>query len=275
MREFLSTLNGPVRTSALALTYLATVFCILVQFHRPSLAQSDSADFRPDQSKLPAVAPPNAIMLWDGKSLDSWRAMDGSEVNWLVENGELVSTARGERVNHIVSKLHFRDADIHVEFMTASKGHGNSGIYIHGNYELQIYDSFGKEKPDQNDEGAIYGFHPPLVNAALQVGQWQVYDIRYTAPRRDSSGKIIEAGHITAWLNGKLVQSDSQFTDPRSTYHPFRYGTTDYLKTINQKMQQTSVGPFFLQDHQSPVRFRNVWVVPRDDQHFVYEPTQK
>lgn len=275
MGEFLSTLKASVRSSIPASTSLAFAFCILMQFDHLALGQSDHADFRPDQSKLPAVAPPNAIMLWDGKTLKSWRAMDGSEVNWLVENGELVSTARGERVNHIVSTLHFRDADIHVEFMTASKGNGNSGIYIHGNYELQIYDSFGKEKPDQNDEGAIYGFHPPLVNASLPAGQWQVYDIRYTAPRRDSSGKIIEAGHITAWLNGKLVQADSQFTDPRSTYHPFRYGTTDYLKAINQKMQQTSVGPFFLQDHQSPVRFRNVWVVPRDDQHFVYEPTQK
>lgn len=236
------------------------------------LGDESHRDFRPDQSQIPTTPPENAIVLWDGKSLDSWTAMDGGPVNWKVENGELVSTRNGDRVNHIVSKLHFRDADIHVEFNTVKQAQGNSGIYIHGNYELQILDSAGKEKPDQNDAGSIYGFHPPLVNAAKPAGEWQVYDIRYTAPRRDESGKIIESGMITAWLNGQLVQKESTFTDPRSVYHPFRYGTTDYLKAINKQMQQSSVGPFFLQDHDSPVRFRNVWVVPRDDKHLIYSP---
>jgi hypothetical protein len=243
-----------------------------------SIADESHRDFRPDQSQIPTTPPENAIVLLDekvlgdGKSLEHWTAMDGGPVNWKVENGELVSTRNGDRVNHIVSKLHFRDADIHVEFNTVKQAQGNSGIYLHGNYELQILDSAGKDKPDQNDAGSIYGFHAPLVNAAKPAGQWQVYDIRYTAPRRDDSGKIVEPGMITAWLNGQLVQKESTFTDPRSVYHPFRYGTTDYLKAINKEMQKSSVGPFFLQDHDSPVRFRNVWVIPRDDKYFVHTP---
>jgi len=236
------------------------------------VADESHQSFQPDQTQIPATPPANAVVLWDGKSLEQWTAMDGGAVNWDVSNGELISTRTGDRVNHIVSKLHFRDADIHVEFNTVKQAQGNSGIYVHGNYELQILDSFGKEKPDQNDAGAIYGFHAPLVNAAKPAGEWQVYDIRYTAPRRDANGKIMVPGMITAWLNGKQVQSESTFTDPRSVYHPFRYGTTDYLKSINQKMQQSSVGPVFLQDHDSPVRFRNVWVVPRDDQHLIHKP---
>lgn len=235
-------------------------------------ATKSHREFRPDQSQIPTPPPPNAIVLWDGKSLEHWTAMDGGPVNWKVENGELVSTRNGDRVNHIVSKLHFRDADIHVEFNTVKAAQGNSGIYLHGNYELQILDSAGKQKPDQNDAGSIYGFHAPLVNAAKPAGEWQVYDIRYTAPRRNDAGKIVEPGMITAWLNGQLVQKESTFTDPRSVYHPFRYGTTDYLRAINKEMQKSSVGPVFLQDHDSPVRFRNVWVIPRDDKHLTYTP---
>jgi len=253
---------------------LVAFFSVIAGFHKVSSLWADEShrDFRPDQSQIPTPPPKNAIVLWDGTSLDLWKAMDGGPVNWTVENGELVSTQNGNRVNHIVSKLHFRDADIHVEFNTVKKAQGNSGIYIHGNYELQILDSFDKKQVDQNDAGAIYGFHAPLVNAAKPAGQWQVYDIRYTAPRRDDRGKIVQAGMITAWLNGQLVQKESTFMEPRSVYHPFRYGTTDYLKAIHTEMQKSSVGPLFLQDHDSPVRFRNVWIVPRDEKHLLYDP---
>lgn len=253
--------------------FLIALFSFLSAQTNCHLLQADEAHqtFKPDQSQIPATPPSNAIVLWDGKSLENWTAMDGSAVNWKVENGELISTPNGHHSNHIVSKLQFRDADIHVEFNTVKKSQGNSGIYIHGNYELQILDSFGKANPDQNDTGSIYGFHAPKVNASKPAGEWQVYDIRYTAPRREE-GKIVTPGMITAWLNGQPVQQESTFTDPRSQFHPFRYRTTDYLKKMNQQMQKTSVGPVFLQDHGSPVRFRNVWVVPRDDQHQVYQP---
>lgn len=117
-----------------------------------------------------------------------------------------------------------------------------------------------------------YGFAPPLVNASRKPGEWQVYDIRYRAPRRDTTGAIVEEGSVTAWLNGQKVQDNTTFGEPRSKYHPYRYGTTPYLQTIWTTQKQTSVGPVFLQDHDSPVRFRNIWIRPRDDHAEFYEP---
>lgn len=233
----------------------------------------DDSDFRPDQSNLPSKPPANAIVLLDD-STNQFLSMSGEKVDWPNERGELISTHRSDRANqnHIVSRWHFRDADIHVEFLVHPKGHGNSGIYIHGNYEMQILDSHNATEISDQDEGALYGFAKPLVNAAKPLGQWQVYDIRYRAPQRNDQGKITEAGSITAWLNGQRVQNGTRFDEPRSIYHPFRYGTTPYLQTIYKQQLQKQVGPLFLQDHDSPTRFRNVWIRPLDDQAFLYEP---
>jgi hypothetical protein len=198
--------------------------------------------------------------------------MDGKEINWPVEDGALVSTRGKRRSNHLVSKLHFRDAEIHVEFKLPQKTSGNSGIYLHGNYELQIYNSFGKETLGMGDMGAIYGFAEPQANACRPPGEWQVYDIQYRAPRRDKSGKIVKKGSITAWLNGQRVQNNTRFGEPRSKYHPYRYGTTPYLQKIWKRQKQTMTGPVFLQDHDSPVKFRNIWVRPLDNHAFIYDP---
>jgi len=238
-----------------------------------STANSDG--FAPDQSKIPTPPPKDAVVLFDGNGVNLFLGMDGGPIDWPIEDGALVSSRGGGNTNHLVSKLHFRDADIHVEFMLPEKGSGNSGIYIHGNYELQIFNSFGKNEPDKGDMGAVYGFAKPLVAAARKPGEWQVYDIRYRAPRRDKQGMIVEEGSITAWLNGKKVQENARFGEPRSSYHPFRYGTTPYLKEIWKRQKQTMVGPVFLQDHDNPVRFRNVWVRPLDDRAFEYDPAGK
>lgn len=244
---------------------------LLLSFASFAIAQSYAAEFAPDQSKLPVAPPKDAIVLFDGEKANLFLSRTGGDVSWPIEDGALVSSRGGGNTNHIVSRLHFRDADIHVEFMLPEKGSGNSGVYIHGNYELQIQNSYGKEKIGNGDMGAVYGFSKPLVNACRKPGEWQVYDIRYRAPRRDETGKIVEQGSITAWLNGKKVQENMRFGEPRSVYHPFRYGTTEYLKTIWERQKTTMTGPVFLQDHSNPVRFRNVWVRPLDDHAFVYE----
>ena len=126
-----------------------------------SNAKSNNCDFEPDQSKLPAQAPKNAIVLLDKKGNHLFLSMSGEKIDWPIKDGVLVPTPKGNK-NHIVSKLHFRDADIHVEFMLPEKGPGNSGVYIHGHYEVQILNSFGKEAISQEDAGAIYGFSKPI-----------------------------------------------------------------------------------------------------------------
>ena len=248
-----------------------TKYVTLARFNLAWLCQP-----KPNQSCLPVNPPADAVVLFDGGQAVHFRSMAGTQINWPVKDGTLVST-RGEaapgkvRSNHIVSTYHFRDADIHVEFMLPDDKIGNSGIYIHGNYEVQILNSFGVEKLTQDEMGAIYGFAAPLVNAARKPGVWQVYDIRYRAPRRDASGKIVEEGSLTVWLNGQLVQDNTRFGEPRSRFHPFRYGNSAYLNRIGAQQKATMTGPLFLQDHDAAVRFRNVWVRPLDDKARFYD----
>lgn len=230
---------------------------------------TSTKDFAPKQDKLPVPPPEDAIVLFDGET-NLFLSMGGTAIDWPVEHGALVSTRGNVRANHLVSKLHFRDADIHVEFMLPEDSVGNSGVYIHGNYECQIFNSYGKANPDMGDMGGIYGFAPPLVNAARKPGVWQVYDIRYRAPRRNEQGEIVEEGSITAYLNGVKVQDNTRFGEPRSHYHPYRYGTTPYLEEVWQRQKKTMTGPVFLQDHDAPVRFRNIWLRPLDDKAFLY-----
>lgn len=236
--------------------------------------RGEDSEFKPNQDKLPVPPPEGAIVLFDGDT-NQFRSMAGDEIDWAIESGNLVSTKADRRTNHIVSQCHFRDADVHLEFLVDPKGSGNSGVYLHGHYELQIYDSFGKKNVDTHDQGALYGFAKPLVNASRPAGEWQVYDIRYIAPRRDEKGTITEEGMVTAWLNGEKVLDGVRFGEPRSVYHPFRYGSTPYLEEIEKQMKQTATGPVFLQDHDSPARFRNVWIRPLDDEAFLYEPPAK
>jgi iduronate 2-sulfatase len=248
---------------------------------RPAVAQAllselnrrldDKSSFKPDQRRLPVAPPDDAVVLFDNGQLNAFRSMNGDAAKWTIEGGELVSGHGKGRKNHLVSALHFRDAEIHVEFALPEAGPGNSGVYIHGNYELQIFNSFGREKISKEDMGSVYGFAPPLVNVCRAPGEWQVYDIRYRAPRRDGEEQIVTPGSITAWLNGHKVQDRLRFGEPRSKYHPYRYGTTPWLQTIWKQQKKTSVGPVFLQDHGDPVRFRNVWVRPLDEEHYVYE----
>ena len=155
--------------------------------------------------------------------------------------------------------------------MTNKDGNGNSGIYIQGLYELQIFNSDPKKKQSQKDLGALYGFAPPLVAAGKPPGEWQVYDIHYIAPRKDAGGKIVQEGEITAWLNGQQVQNRITFGKPRSKFNPYTYKTTKFLKKIKKNYEATNLAPLFLQDHDNAVRFRNVWVKPLDELAFERE----
>ncbi len=255
-------------------TAIATIFLGTLNADDTAIPNSAGPDFKPNQSELPVAPPKGATALLDLKGNHLFVSMAGGQINWPVTDAELTS-ARGKNQNHIVSKLHFKDADIHVEFVLPEKGAANSGVYIHGNYEVQIINSFAKENLTQEDAGAVYGFSPPLENACRKPGEWQVLDIRYRAPRRDDSGKIVENGSVTVWLNGKNVQDATRVGEPKSTFHPFRYGNTPYLDIIRVQQKITMTGPVFLQDHGNPVKFRNVWVLPADDKAFIYEPEAK
>ena len=229
------------------------------------------------QERLPVVdttagkPPSDAIVLFDGGKTDAFLNVKGTPCQWPVVEGAMVV-----RDGFIVSKLHFRNAQIHVEFAVPDDGQkggaaGNSGVYIFGMYEMQILNSCENPIEPKEAVGALYGISPPLVNAARKPGQWQVYDIVYTAPRRDNQGKVAQSGEITALLNGVLVQQKAHFTESISRWNPLRYKKTPYTDKILASILKTDCGPLFLQDHGSPVRFRNVWIRPLDDKAHVFK----
>lgn len=204
-------------------------------------------------------APSDAVVLFDGGTTDAFVGVDGKPCAWEVQDG-VMTVGTG----FIVSKLHFRDAQIHAEFAVPSKGHGNSGLYIHGHYEMQISNTAGSTEPTKEMIGSLYRYELPLVNAGRPALEWQSYDIIYRAPRYQD-GKIAEPGTITSILNGVLVQNHVAFTEPRSPYTPYVYNATPYTAKILASLKATDAGPLYLQDHQSPVRYRSVWIRPLDD----------
>lgn len=216
----------------------------------------------------PGKTPSDAVVLFDGRTTDAFVGIDGKPCLWKVQDG-VMTVGTG----FIVSTLHFRDAQIHAEFAVPAKGHGNSGLYIHGHYEMQISNTAGSTEPNKEMIGSLYRYELPLVNAGRPGLEWQSYDIIYRAPRyRD--GKIAEPGTITSLLNGVLVQNHFSFTEPRSPYTPYVYNSTPYTAKILSSLKATDTGPLYLQDHQSPVQYRSVWIRPLDDKSHQFKTTE-
>ncbi|QDS98804.1 3-keto-disaccharide hydrolase [Adhaeretor mobilis] len=213
------------------------------------------------------AAPSDAVVIFDGSDTDKLLKCDGTPCDWLIEHNELVVPGAQRTNRGVWTTYHFRDAQIHVEFLLPRKDrkHGNSGLYLHGICELQIYASREKAESPELTIGALYGIAAPLVNAGKSAGKWQTYDVLFTAPRRDKTGKVIKSGRVTALLNGVLVQHKTEFAEPRSKYAPMTFKVSPYTAKVNQQILLEETGPLYLQDHDSQVRFRNVWIRPLDD----------
>ena len=196
------------------------------------------------------------ISLFDGTSTKNWKMkQDGSPCRWTVEDGVL-HVAVG--TDDIVCDETFGDAHLHLEWRepdmpdAVGQDKGNSGVYVHGCYEIQILDSYGVKDPKADDCGAIYSLFKPLVNACRPALEWQTYDIIFRAPRFNQYGEIKENPRMTVIQNGLVVHNN--FVLPSVTPG----GITD-----NKRVER---GPLMLQDHGNPVSFRNVWVMPLDDE---------
>ncbi len=189
-------------------------------------------------------APSDAIVLIGGQDLSAWVGAD----KWLNENGAV--TVRG---GGATTKQSFGDCQVHVEWATPEKvegsgqGRGNSGVYLMGRYEVQILDSYDNETYYDGQAGSIYKQNPPLVNVCRKPGEWQTYDIIFSAPQFQA-GRLIKPAYVTVLQNGVLVQNHFQIE-----------GTTAWDAAPAYSFHPDKL-PLSLQDHGNPVRFRNMWV---------------
>jgi 3-keto-disaccharide hydrolase/uncharacterized protein DUF3471 len=197
-------------------------------------------------------APSDAIVLFDGKDLSQWVSMDGSPTKWIMKDGYM-ECVRGS--GYVRTLQNFGDCQLHIEWATPTpphgegQGRGNSGVFFGlDRYEVQVLDSFGNKTYADGSAGSIYGQYPPLANASLPAGKWQVYDIIYTAPRFSESGKLLSPVRLTVLHNGVLIQNNVELTGPSSWLERAPY------------QPHPEKQPLSLQDHGNPVRFRNIWV---------------
>lgn len=197
-------------------------------------------------------APPSdAIVLFDGKSIDAWKSANGGAAKWRVENGELV-VAPG--TGDIQTKNGFGDVQLHVEWRLpqlppdkVNQDRANSGVFLQDVYEVQVLDNFENKTYVNGMVGSIYKQFPPLVNATLPAEKWQTYDIIFTAPRFAANGSVTSPARMTVLHNGVLVQNNATLK-----------GGTVYIGTPSYTAHGD--GPIRLQDHAHEVRFRNIWL---------------
>jgi hypothetical protein len=191
-------------------------------------------------------APSDAIVLFDGKNFDAW---DGAK-DWKVD-ADGGFTVKGA----IQTKKGLGDCQLHVEFASPKEvkgkgqGRGNNGIGLMGaRYEIQVLDSFENPTYPEGACASVYNQRPPMVNASRKPGEWQSYDIIFSAPRFDGEGKLLRPAFATVLHNGVLVQNHTEvlgetFFDKPATY-------TKHADKL----------PLVLMYHGDPVRFRNIWV---------------
>ncbi len=196
-------------------------------------------------------APSDAIILFDGKNLNEWvSARNGGAPGWSVDNGIL--TVKGG-TGDIKTKQAFEDCQLHIEWRTPAKvesegqGRGNSGIFFMENYELQVLDNYKNVTYSNGQAGSIYKQHIPLVNASKAPGEWQTYDVIFTAPRFNDDGSLKSPARITVLHNNVLVQNNVEIK-----------GRTEYIGAPSYKKHGAL--SIQLQDHGNPVSFRNIWL---------------
>lgn len=196
------------------------------------------------------VPPSDAIILFDGKHLNSWVDTKGNPAKWTVSDGAM-TVAKG--AGDIKTKQTFGDIQLHIEWRTPAKvegegqGRGNSGIFFDEKYELQVLDSYNNRTYSNGQAGSIYKQSIPMVNASKPPGEWQVYDVVYLAPKFNENGTLKTPGRITVFHNGVLIHHNTEIK-----------GTTEYIG--KPKVVAHGKGSIRLQDHGNPTSFRNIWV---------------
>ena len=218
---------------------------------------------RPNPPKVtaePGQPPSDAIILFDGTSLENWESTKGEPTKWVLENGAMYPVKNSGTIK---TKQSFGDCQLHIEWASPSEvkgtgqGRGNSGVFLMGSYEIQVLDSYetyaredgSNANPNYADgqAAAIYAENPPLVNASRKPGEWQTYDIIFHQPVWENN-KLKHPGSVTLLHNGVLAQDHWEMEG--LTTHCTRRPLSPHADKL----------PLQLQDHGNPTRFRNIWI---------------
>jgi hypothetical protein len=237
----------------------------------PCLAQTESVfkkDFtKPEATEIwepkpkivtPGIgtAPPSdAIVLFDGKNMDHWvMSKDKSPSKWVLDKG-VMTVKIGE--GNLQTKQKFGDCQLHVEFRIPADAKnspernnaGNSGVFLQERYEVQIFNSYNNETPlyANGQMGSIYKQVIPMANASSKTGEWNSFDIYYTAPQFRENGTLQKPAYITLVHNGVLTLNHFEIQ-----------GTIEYIGTPKYELHDKA--SVLLQGHGSAVSFRNIWI---------------
>jgi hypothetical protein len=199
-------------------------------------------------AEQPTPPPADALVLFAGRDLSQWEPTD-----WKLVDGCLEAVGH----SHLTTKRKFGSCQLHLEWKAPEKpegslmNRGNNGVQLLGFCEVQIFDSSTVPIYADGQAAAVYGQTPPLVDPSRAPGQWQVYDILFTAPKFEA-GKVTQPARITMLFNGVLVHLSQEI-----------YGTTPHGGLGSYDGVQEK-GPLVLLGHNSPVRFRGIWIRPLD-----------
>lgn len=233
-----------------------------------TLAQADRQIFEPLPPRVTAAgngaAPSDAIVLFDGSDLSAWRHIrTGEDTRWQLNADGSVTVVPG--TGSIETRQAFADVQLHLEWRTdpqeAGEGQslGNSGIFFQSLYEVQILESANNPTYVNGQAGAVYLQHAPLINASRAAGEWQSYDIVFTAPRWDDQGVLLRPAYVTVLHNGVLVQNHAAILGMTFTPEPeYRANCVPYQ--LEGERDCTGRLPLRLQDHGQLVSFRNIWI---------------
>jgi hypothetical protein len=202
----------------------------------------------------PGAAPSDAIILFSGTDISKeWTDIKGKPSLWIVKDGALISV-KGS--GYIKTKRVFNDFQLHIEWKTPSEvsgsgqGRGNSGVYLQELYEVQVLDSYDNLTYRNGQAGSIYKQYAPLVNVCRKPGEWQTYDIIYTAPRfGNDSTTYFTPPRVTVLQNGVLVLNNVSLRGP-----------TQYIGMPEYTIKKHGPLSILLQDHGNPVAYRNIWI---------------
>ena len=196
----------------------------------------------------------DAIVLFDGSGINSeWEDSQGNPSKWIVKDGILLCV-KGSGV--IKTKKKFSSFQLHIEWRTPSEvsgngqGRGNSGVFLQELYEVQVLDSYNNRTYRHGQAGSIYKQFAPLVNVSRKPGEWQSYDIIYTAPTFNSdTTTYYTPPRVTILHNGVLVENTVSLRGP-----------TEYIGVPEYFIKKHGPGSLVLQDHGNPVAYRNIWI---------------